>query len=88
MRKGESSQEQFMILYEPVHNRFERFCRARAGRVEYKDLMHDTLLIAFEKFDHPRSFLSFLSFLFGISIRVMANLNRKASSSRNEARGK
>lgn len=69
-----------MAFYAPIHDRFERFCKARAyGYVGYKDLMHDTVLIAFEKFDslnieHEKEFLHFL---FGTSIRVLANSNRK-----------
>jgi RNA polymerase sigma-70 factor (ECF subfamily) len=31
-----------MEYYEPVHARFERFCKAKAyGRLDFKDLMHD-----------------------------------------------
>lgn len=68
-----------MRLYEPVHNRFERFCKARVyGEMDYKDLMHDTVVIAFEKFNPKVEPSTFLSFLFGISIRVLAN-NKKRS---------
>ena len=66
-----------MHLYEPVHARFERFCKARVyGEMDYKDLMHDTVVIAFEKFSPTVDSLTFLSFLFGISIRVLSN-NKK-----------
>lgn len=68
----------FMELYTPVHDRFERFCRARVyGDTDFKDLMHDTIVIAFEKFDKLEDPKAFLHFLFGISIRVLANTNRK-----------
>lgn len=71
-------QEQFLKLYEPVHKQFERFCRARVyGRMEYSDLMNETLILAFEKFGSLRSMDAFLSFLCGISIRILANANRK-----------
>ncbi len=67
-----------MKLYEPVHANFEKFCKARVyGDMDFKDLMHDTLLIAYKKFDQLSNGKSFLSFLFGISIRVLANANRK-----------
>lgn len=67
-----------MKLYEPVHANFEKFCKARVyGEMDFKDLMHDTLLIAYKKFDHLLHPKAFLSFLFGISIRVLANANKK-----------
>lgn len=67
-----------MEYYEPVHARFERFCKAKAyGRLDFKDLMHDALLIAFEKFEQVKDQSSFLYFLFGIAVRVAANAQRK-----------
>jgi len=73
----------FLELYEPVHDRFERFCRARVyGNMEFRDLMNDTLLVAFEKFDTLKSTDAFLSFLFGISVRVLANYNQKKREDR------
>jgi RNA polymerase sigma factor (sigma-70 family) len=73
--------EQFMELYGPNHARFERFCKARVyGEMDFKDLMHDTVVIAFQKFD-PGYPGSFLSFLFGIAIRVLANNKRRLDKS-------
>lgn len=71
-------QDEFLKIYEPVHPRFERFCRARAyGDMDFKDLMNETLLIAFQKFDELRSKTAFLSFLFSIAVRILANNHRK-----------
>ena len=71
-------QVRFMQLYEPIHDRFERFCRARVyGEMDHGDLMNETLLRAFDKFDTLKSDDAFLSFLFGIAIRVLANDHRK-----------
>ena len=68
----------FLKLYEPIHSRFEGFCRARVyGEMDYKDLMNETLLIAYEKLDSIKEDDSFLSFLFGVSVRLLANSNRK-----------
>jgi RNA polymerase sigma-70 factor (ECF subfamily) len=68
----------FIELYDPIHSRFERFCKARVyGEMDYKDLMHDTIVIAFQKFDSNVEPKTFLSFLFGISIRVLANNKRR-----------
>lgn len=74
---------QFMTLYKPVHAQFERFCKARAyGEMDYKDLMQETITIAFDKFDSLRNQETFLHFLFGISIRVLSNANRKIHEQR------
>lgn len=74
----QSKKQAFMELYQPIHENFERFCRARVyGDTDFKDLMHDTIVIAFEKFEKLEDPKAFLHFLFGISIRVLANTNRK-----------
>ncbi len=66
-----------MRLYTPVHARFERFCRARVyGNLEYKDLMQESILLAYVKLDDLRNENAFLFFLFGIAIRILAN-NKK-----------
>ena len=80
MRRKSKKEEQFMAFYAEVHERFERFCKARAyGDVSYKDLMHDTVLVAYEKFTtiQPANEKVFLHFLFGTRIRILANMNRK-----------
>ena len=67
-----------MELYQPVHGSFERFCKARSyGVCDFNDLMHDTLVIAFEQFDSLKNKEVFLSFLFGIANKVHANFRRK-----------
>jgi RNA polymerase sigma-70 factor, ECF subfamily len=77
MRKGKQ-QEYFLKLYEPIHDRFERFCRARVfGNMEYQDLMNDTLLVAYQKLETLKSEKAFLSFLIGISVRILANHHKK-----------
>jgi RNA polymerase sigma-70 factor (ECF subfamily) len=74
-----SKQGKFLALYEPIHDRFERFCRARVyGDMDYKDLMNETLLIAYTKFDSLKSEQAFLSFLFTIAVRFLANTAKKA----------
>lgn len=76
-------QDQFLSLYEPIHNRFERFCRARVyGDMDYRDLMNETLLVAYEKFETLRSQEAFLSYLFGISVRIVGNHLQKKREER------
>lgn len=71
-------QDKFLLLYKSVHDRFERFCRARAcGDMPYEDLMNESLLIAYQKMDTIQKEGSFLSFLIGISRRILANSQRK-----------
>ena len=73
-----TKKKQFMELYGPVHGSFERFCKARSyGICDFNDLMHDTLIIAFEQFENLKSKEAFLSFLFGITSKVHANFRRK-----------
>ena len=73
-----SKKVRFMQLYEPVHERFERYCKTRAfGEFHYKDIMHDTLIVAFEKFDEIKSKEAFLHFLFGTATRILSNQRRK-----------
>ena len=70
-----------MELYEPVHGRFERFCKARAyGTCDFKDLMHDSLLVACEKFGDLKDEAAFLYFLFGIAQRIHANFRKKKTT--------
>ena len=71
-------QKKFLKLYKPVHDRFERFCRARAyGDMPYEDLMNESLLVAFKKINELKSEKAFLSYLIGISVKILANANRK-----------
>jgi RNA polymerase sigma-70 factor (ECF subfamily) len=73
-----TKKKQFMELYGPVHGSFERFCKARSyGVCDFNDLMHDTLVIAFEQFGTLKNKEVFLSFLFGIANKVHANFRRK-----------
>jgi RNA polymerase sigma factor (sigma-70 family) len=70
--------DHFMSLYEPVHQPFERFCKVRAyGQMPFKDLMQETLLIAYSKLEQVHESEKFLFFLFGIATRVLANLKKK-----------
>lgn len=82
-----NKQELFLELYEPIHPQFERFCKARVfGDMDYRDLMNETLLIAYQKFDTLRSKESFLSFLFGICVRIIGNdLQKKKTERWNES---
>lgn len=56
------------------------FVKSRVyGQLDFKDLMHDSLIIAFNKFESLKEEKAFLHFLFGIAIRILSN-NRKKKS--------
>jgi RNA polymerase sigma-70 factor (ECF subfamily) len=74
----EQKQTAFMRLYQPVHPKLERFCKARVyGEMDWKDLLQDAVLIAYRQFDQLRAQEAFPSFIFGIALRVLANHRRK-----------
>lgn len=75
---NKKKQQYFIKLYEPIHDKFERFCRARVyGKMDHQDLMNETLLIAFQKLNTLKSEKYFLSFLIGISVRILSNNHKK-----------
>ena len=57
-------QAAFTKLYEPVHQRLSNYCRSMAiCRADAEDLLHDTILAAYEQFDsleHPDRFAGYL----------------------------
>ena len=74
----DEKQVAFMELYEPIHERFVRFCQARMhNSEEVPDLVNETLLRAYENFEKLRSKDAFLYFLFGIATRVINSQYRK-----------
>ncbi len=67
-----------MKLYEEIHPNFERFCRARVyGEMSHGDVMNDSLIIAYGKFNLKKSSKELLSFLIGTAIRVLSNIRKK-----------
>ena len=76
-----NKQERFLKLYEPIHDRFERFCRARlyghSSFMEHSDLMNDSLLIAYDKFELLESEKAFLSFLLVLQLEFYPIIKRK-----------
>ena len=69
----------FLVLYEPVHLSFQRFCRARTdSEDDAKDLIAETVLKAYEGIHRLRDGKAFLGFLFGIASRLIKkNYRRK-----------
>jgi RNA polymerase sigma-70 factor (ECF subfamily) len=64
-------QEQFLALYEPVHNRLYRFARLiTTDADEARDLVGDTIVIAYERFETIRDRRAFLSYVFTTASRL------------------
>jgi len=67
-----------MKFYEPVHGQFEKFCKARVyGEMEHGDLINESLLVAYKKFESLKNPEKLLSFLIGTAIRILSNSHKK-----------
>lgn len=76
--KDKQKQNEFMVLYSPVHDSFVRYCKAKSyGLIDYEDLISESVLRAFSDFEKLRNKEAFLGFLFGIASNILKNLLRK-----------
>lgn len=67
-----------MELFEPVQRNLERFVLAMTSDTETaRDVVAETVMIAYERFDGLRNTQAFLSFLFTIATRVYHAQRRK-----------
>lgn len=68
----------FLKLYEPVHDAFARFCHAKAyGLIEAEDLISETVLVALENFANLKQDKAFLSYLFSTASNILNKKNRR-----------
>lgn len=66
-------QEQFLTLLLPLKPRLERFALSVCkSREDAKDIVAETIMIAYERFSTLKDSKAFLSFLFTIAVRVKA----------------
>lgn len=71
-------QEEFMRLYRCMHRNFVGYCRARSyGILEYRDLVSESLLRAFEGFDRLKDKGAFAGYLYGTASNILKNELRK-----------
>jgi RNA polymerase sigma-70 factor (ECF subfamily) len=78
--KLREKQERFECLLTPIWNQLARYCHAVAGEHEAaRDLMSETLLLAFQHFHQLRNEATFKSYLFRIASRVHHNWREKAA---------
>lgn len=71
-------QQRFLSLFEPLQPHLQRFVLAMTRNEELtKDIIGETILIAFERIDALRHDEAFLSFLFTIATRVYRKRSRE-----------
>ena len=71
-------QQEFLTLYEPIHERFTRYCGSHAyGLMETEDLVHETILITLEKFSFIRDKNKLLPFMMAVAGNIMKTSWRK-----------
>ena len=64
----EKVKDNFLKLYEPLHDNLFRYCRAISGNIEdAEDLLQDTIITTVESFDKIKNLTSFKSYLFGVA---------------------
>lgn len=69
--KERTKQDRFMDLLRPLYPRLERYALTiTRNRDDAKDVVGETVLLAFEQFDSLRSEQAFLSYLFTIASRT------------------
>jgi RNA polymerase sigma-70 factor, ECF subfamily len=72
-------QQEFLALLEPVYQRLWRFALATTrDHVNAQDLLSETVLAAYERFDTVRDTQAFTSFLFTVATRIQRHKERRA----------
>jgi len=68
-------QNEFMMHYEPCHEQFIRYCKAKSYGIiaDYKDLVNETILRAFEGFDRLKNKHAFCGFLYSTASNIIKN---------------
>lgn len=73
-----SNKTAFLQAYEPLHDRFARYCGSQAfGIMETEDLMQETILAALQGFDRLREPEKLLGYLIGIANNIVRNHRRR-----------
>lgn len=72
-------QEEFLKLLNPIKDNLSRYCRSVSYSYDdAKDLMSETILIAYQSFSDVREDRAFLSYLFTIASRLNMKKKEKA----------
>lgn len=72
------NKEQFLALYEPLHDRFARYCSSHAyGLMETEDLMQETILRTLQQFSSIRDKSRLLWYMIGVAANIVKNQLRR-----------
>lgn len=75
---ADPKQEKFMTLYRPVARDIERYVmNLTRNRVDAKDVINETVMLAFERIDTLKEEKAFLSWMFSIAHRAWVHMKRK-----------
>lgn len=72
------SHEAFLHWYEPVHERFVRYCSSRAfALMETEDLVQESILQTMEAFNRIKDKSKLLSFMIGVANNIVRQSKRR-----------
>lgn len=75
---NQTKQKEFMLLYEPVHDRLSRFIQTIVWNNEdARDVLAETVLRTFENFEKIRDKKAFLFYMFSIAGNLVKNKGRR-----------
>lgn len=78
MTTDQSKQQRFLAAFEPVRRRFSAYVQAMVrNNEEAKDIVSETILIAYEQFEDVRTPSSFIFYLFTIARRIYLKRERR-----------
>ena len=78
MTSDQSKQERFLAAFEPVRRRFSAYVQAMVrNNEEARDIVSETILIAYEQFEDVRTPSSFIFYLFTIARRIYLKRERR-----------
>lgn len=76
-------QKEFMTAYQPIHDNFVRFCKARSHKIMgFDDLINESVLKAYQHWSGIEKKESLLYFLFTTATNIVRNTIRKRSEER------
>jgi len=74
----QNNNQAFLQLYEPVHERFVRYCSSQAyGILDTEDLVQEAVLITLGAFDRIQNQQKLLSFMIGVVNNIVKNKRRR-----------
>ncbi len=72
------NQQDFLLRYEPVHERFTRYCSSSAyGLMETEDLVQDSILATLQHYERINDKSKLLPYMIGVANNIVKNLLRR-----------